>query len=195
MAQRSIELMSGRSGARMPMQTVKLSSTVTVASQPDLKAFRDLASEGYVAMINNRPDGEDPTQPGSEAEEAAAEEAGLAYAHIPMGAAPLSESDVRHFQSVVGRRVGPGVRTLPQRYALGQSLGHRRSAGRPYGDRRSRTVEPADRSRPAWRRRLAAAAWRVGCGLIGRPMSSRSVRTFRFVHVSACHLSALIKTD
>lgn len=91
----------------MPMQTVKLSSVVTVASQPDLKAFRDIASEGYVAVINNRPDGEDPTQPGSEAEEAAAEEAGLAYAHIPMGASPLGESDVRHFQSVVAGASGP----------------------------------------------------------------------------------------
>ena len=52
----------------MPMQTVKLSSAVTVASQPDLKTFRDIAADGYVAVINNRPDGEDPTQPGSEAE-------------------------------------------------------------------------------------------------------------------------------
>ena len=89
------------------MHTVKLSPDVTVASQPDLQEFRDIAAEGYVAVINNRPDGEDPTQPGSEAEEAAAEEAGLAYAHIPMGAGPLAESDVRHFQSVVTGAAGP----------------------------------------------------------------------------------------
>ncbi len=87
------------------MHTVKLSADVTVASQPDLTDFRDIASEGYVAVINNRPDGEDPTQPGSEAEEAAAEEAGLAYAHIPMG--PVTESTVRHFQSVVKGAAGP----------------------------------------------------------------------------------------
>lgn len=89
------------------MHTVKLSPDVTVASQPDLAELRGLAAEGYVAVINNRPDGEDPTQPGSEAEEAAAEEAGLAYAHIPMGAGPLTESDVRHFQSVVKGADGP----------------------------------------------------------------------------------------
>ncbi len=89
------------------MHRVQLSSDVTVASQPDLAEFRDIAAEGYVAVINNRPDGEDPTQPGSEAEEQAAEDAGLAYAHIPMGAGPLGESDVRHFQSVVHGASGP----------------------------------------------------------------------------------------
>lgn len=89
------------------MHTVRLSTDVTVASQPDLEEFRGIAAEGYVAVINNRPDREDPTQPGSEAEEGAAEAAGLAYAHIPMGAGPLSESDVRHFQSVVHGASGP----------------------------------------------------------------------------------------
>jgi len=89
------------------MHIVKLSADVTVASQPDLEEFRDIAAQGYVAVVNNRPDGEDPTQPGSEAEEAACEVAGLAYAHIPMGAGPLSESDVRHFRSVVAGAAGP----------------------------------------------------------------------------------------
>ncbi len=87
------------------MHTVKLSADVTVASQPDLSEFRDIAAEGYVALINNRPDGEDPTQPGSEAEEEAADAAGLAYAHIPIG--PVTESTVRHFQSVVKGAAGP----------------------------------------------------------------------------------------
>ena len=87
------------------MHTVKLSADVTVASQPDLSEFRDIAAEGYVLLINNRPDGEDPTQPGSEAEEEACDAAGLAYAHIPMG--PVTESTVRHFQSVVKGASGP----------------------------------------------------------------------------------------
>ncbi len=117
------------------MQTVKLSPAVTVASQPDLKAFRDIASDGFVAVINNRPDGEDPTQPGSEAEEAAAEEAGLAYAHIPMGATPLGESDVRHFQSVVAGASGPvfvhcrsGTRSA-NLWAIGEVLDGRLAIG------------------------------------------------------------------
>ena len=87
------------------MHTVKLSDDVTVASQPTLDDFRAAAAEGYVAVVNNRPDGEDPTQPGSEAEEAACEAAGLAYAHIPMG--PVTESTVRHFQAVVKGAEGP----------------------------------------------------------------------------------------
>ena len=115
------------------MHTVKLSADVTVASQPDLSEFRDIAAEGYVALINNRPDGEDPTQPGSEAEEAAAEEAGLAYAHIPMG--PVTESTVRHFQSVVKGAAGPvfvhcrsGTRSA-NLWAIGEVLDGRMEAG------------------------------------------------------------------
>ena len=117
------------------MHQVKLSETVTVASQPDLSEFRDIAAEGYVALVNNRPDGEDPTQPGSEAEEAAAEEAGLAYAHIPMGAGPLGEADVRHFQSIVKGAAGPvfvhcrsGTRSA-NLWAIGEVLDGRLAVG------------------------------------------------------------------
>ena len=117
------------------MHSVKLSADVTVASQPHLPEFRDIAAEGYVAVINNRPDGEDPTQPGSEAEEAAAEEAGLAYAHIPMGHGPLAESDVRHFQSVVKGAAGPvlvhcrsGTRSA-NLWAIGEVLDGRMTVG------------------------------------------------------------------
>lgn len=114
------------------MHTVKLSADVTVASQPDLSEFRDIAAEGYVALINNRPDGEDPTQPGSEAEEAAADEAGLAYAHIPMG--PVTDATVRHFQSVVKGAAGPvlvhcrsGTRSA-NLWAIGEVLDGRMAA-------------------------------------------------------------------
>ena len=114
------------------MHTVKLSADVSVASQPTLAEFRDIAAEGYVAVINNRPDGEDPTQPGSEAEEAACEDAGLAYAHIPMG--PVTDATVRHFQSVVKGADGPvlvhcrsGTRSA-NLWAIGEVLDGRMSA-------------------------------------------------------------------
>lgn len=117
------------------MHSVKLSETVTVASQPDLSDFRGIAAEGYVALVNNRPDGEDPTQPGSEAEEAAAEEAGLAYSHIPMGAGPLGEAEVRHFQAVVKGAGGPvlvhcrsGTRSA-NLWAIGEVLDGRLATG------------------------------------------------------------------
>ena len=117
------------------MHTVKLSDTVTVASQPDLSDFRDIAAQGYVALVNNRPDGEDPSQPSSEAEEEAAEAAGLAYAHIPMGAGPLGEADVRHFQSVVKGASGPvfvhcrsGTRSA-NLWAIGEVLDGRLAIG------------------------------------------------------------------
>ena len=117
------------------MQTVKLSDTVTVASQPDLSEFPAMAAEGFAVVVNNRPDGEDPTQPGSEAEEEAAEAAGLAYAHIPMGAGPLGEADVRHFQAVVKGAAGPvlvhcrsGTRSA-NLWAIGEVLDGRLAIG------------------------------------------------------------------
>lgn len=52
------------------------------------------AQQGYRAIINNRPDGEaGPEQPSSAAIAAAAEAAGLAYAHLPIatGTQPTEE--------------------------------------------------------------------------------------------------------
>lgn len=44
-----------------------------------------IAAAGYVAVINNRPEGEEPGQPTGDAIRAAAEAAGLAYHAIPVG--------------------------------------------------------------------------------------------------------------
>ena len=110
------------------MHTIKVSPKLTVAAQPDLAEFPAIALDGYALVINNRPDGEDPTQPGTEAEAEAAGQYQLAYLHLPIGAAPLTEADIRAFQrrGRDGRRSGAGA--LPQRHPIAQRLGHRRSA-------------------------------------------------------------------
>ena len=66
------------------MNAVKIDDRLTVASQPDPASFGKLAAEGYAAVVNARPDGEEPSQPGNQAEKAAAKAAGLAYAFIPV---------------------------------------------------------------------------------------------------------------
>lgn len=43
-----------------------------------------LAARGVTAIVNNRPDGEEPGQPTSAEIEAAARAAGLAYLHLPI---------------------------------------------------------------------------------------------------------------
>ncbi len=110
------------------MHTIKISEKLTVASQPDLDDFPGIARAGFSFLINNRPDGEDAAQPGSAAEQEAATAAGLGYAHVPVGGAPLTEDTIRQFQDAIESAQGPvlahcrsGTRTA-NIYAIGEVL-------------------------------------------------------------------------
>ena len=62
-----------------------LTPEVCVAPQLTPAAMAELAALGFKAVINNRPDFEEgPHQPTSAQIEAAAQAAGLAYAHLPV---------------------------------------------------------------------------------------------------------------
>lgn len=53
----------------------------------------EVAAAGYCAIVNNRPDGEAPDQPSSQAIEAAARQLDLDYAYIPVvPGAPMDEA-------------------------------------------------------------------------------------------------------
>eukprot|EP01042_Synura_sphagnicola_P033892 gene33892-43486_t len=41
------------------MSTVKISDRLTVAGQPELPSLFALAAQGFAAVVNNRPDGEE----------------------------------------------------------------------------------------------------------------------------------------
>lgn len=123
------------------MRTIQVSPKLTIASQPDLTDFAELAEHGFGLVINNRPDDEDFAQPGSAAEEQAAQAAGMAYAHVPVGPAPLTEADVRQFQAAMATADGPvlahcksGTRSLIV-YAIGEVLDGRMAPSdlRPFG--------------------------------------------------------------
>jgi len=64
------------------------------------------AEQGFKTIINNRPDGEDPTQPSGYEIEAAAANAGLAYYHIPVRGGPTPEQ-VETTQRVLDTAPGP----------------------------------------------------------------------------------------
>ena len=59
----------------------QLDEHVSVAGQI---APEEIAGLGVAMIVNNRPDGEEPGQPSSEALKAAAEAAGVDYRHIPV---------------------------------------------------------------------------------------------------------------
>ena len=63
-------------------------------------------AQGFRTLINNRPDGEEPTQPSGHEIEKAAREAGVAYFHIPVRGAPTPEQ-VETMGRVVAEADGP----------------------------------------------------------------------------------------
>jgi uncharacterized protein (TIGR01244 family) len=85
------------------------------------------AQEGFVMVINNRPDGEDAAQPTSAQIEAAAREAGLAYAHIPVRGGPTPDQ-VETMRATAAAAGGPvlafcrsGTRSIVT-WSVGQAL-------------------------------------------------------------------------
>lgn len=110
------------------MSVTKVTERLSVSPQPATSDFKALAQQGFTAVINNRPDGEEPSQPGSAAEEKAAREAGLNYHDIPVTGTGLTANDVRAFQAALAANPGPvlahcktGTRSL-MLYAIGEVL-------------------------------------------------------------------------
>ena len=142
------------------MQTVRINDKISGAKQPEVEAFTELAADGFKAVINNRPDGEDAQQPGSAAEKQAAATAGMAYAHIPVTGATITEADVRAFQAALADADGPvlahckgGTRSLTL-WVLGEVLDGRMRADeiRAFGEQRGFDLRGAE----AWLARHAA---------------------------------------
>lgn len=109
------------------MRTIRINDRLSVSAQPDLADFAVFARQGYTALINLRPDGEGPDQPGNAAEKAAAAAAGLSYRFVPVtGAAGITEADIAAFHDTVSSGRGPvlahcksGTRALLL-YSLGE---------------------------------------------------------------------------
>ena len=135
------------------MTPVRISDKLAVAGQPAREAFRQLKTDGFTAVINNRPNGEDALQPGLAAEKSAAEDAGLGYSFIPVVGPQITEADVRAFQEAVDAAPGPvfahcqsGTRSLTL-YAIGEVLDGRMEPEDigPFGQRFGFDLTMADR--------------------------------------------------
>ena len=64
-----------------------LNDAVAVSPQIAPQDIPAIKAAGYVMVLNNRPDGEEPGQPTGASIRAAAEAAGLSYAAVPVGGA------------------------------------------------------------------------------------------------------------
>jgi uncharacterized protein (TIGR01244 family) len=142
------------------MDSVRVNEKLAVSKQPELASFSKFAADGFKGIVNNRPDGEDAAQPGSAAEKAAADKAGLAYAHVPVTSAAITEADVRSFQKALAAVDGPvlahckgGTRSLTL-WVLGEVLDGRMRADqvRAFGEQRGFDLRGAE----AWLAQRAA---------------------------------------
>jgi uncharacterized protein (TIGR01244 family) len=105
----------------------RVTESLSVSPQVDPAEMARAAAEGFVLVINNRPDGEDPSQPSSAAVEAAARAAGMDYLHVPVRGGPTPDQ-VEAVRVAIESADGPvlafcrsGTRSIVT-WSIGQAL-------------------------------------------------------------------------
>lgn len=137
------------------MPITAISEKLSVSPQPNIEEdIQSLRDKGFKTLINNRPNNEDASQPGTQAERQKAKHFELSFAFIPVTAGTITEADVRAFQRAVDASDGPvlahcqtGTRSL-NLYLIGEVLDGRMSAGDVVAFGRSRGFDTS-----------AAASW------------------------------------
>jgi len=89
----------------MPFKT--LTPTLSVASQLTEADVDQAAREGFRAIINNRPDGEEPGQLSAGEMQALAAAHGMSFAHVPTVGGKISDGDVAGMADALMRLDGP----------------------------------------------------------------------------------------
>jgi uncharacterized protein (TIGR01244 family) len=106
----------------------QVSDKLFVAPQLTADDIIRAKAKGFAAIINNRPDREEPGQPSAAEMRNVAEAEGLIYSHIPVAPGKVDERQLRAFQKVVSEAGGPvlahcktGTRSATL-YAIGEVL-------------------------------------------------------------------------
>jgi uncharacterized protein (TIGR01244 family) len=86
---------------RLLNESVAVSPQITAADIPAIKAA------GFVAIVNNRPDYEEPGQPSSAEIREAAEAAGLRYSEVPVTSAGFSHPQLDSMAGALVEADGP----------------------------------------------------------------------------------------
>lgn len=116
----------------------KVTDDFSVAPQITPQEVGEIARQGFVKLINNRPDGEVPGQPTNQEMEAAAKAAGLDYVHIPFVGRPTPEQAAACARAAE-EASGPvlafcrsGTRSITA-WSLGQAMAGKRAPGELVG--------------------------------------------------------------
>jgi len=89
------------------LELKRINEHVSVSPQISPDDVAAIKAAGFVAIVNNRPDGESPDQPPSAVIEQAAHDAGLAYHYIPLGREGVTPEMVEQTKSVLEGSAGP----------------------------------------------------------------------------------------
>jgi uncharacterized protein (TIGR01244 family) len=85
----------------------RIDDRISVAPQITPADVTEIARAGFVAIVNNRPDDEEPGQPEGAAIRAVAETLGLSYTEIPVTHAGFSYSQVEAMAAALEAAGGP----------------------------------------------------------------------------------------
>ncbi len=112
----------------------RVTDDFSTAPQISVADVAEAARLGFKTIINNRPDGEDPSAPQSADIEAAAKAAGLGYVHIPVRGGP-GPAEVEAVKAVIDNAEGPvlaycrsGTRSIVT-WSIGQATSGAMSRG------------------------------------------------------------------
>ncbi|RUM96763.1 TIGR01244 family phosphatase [Pseudaminobacter arsenicus] len=104
-----------------------------IAPQLTADDIRAAKAEGFAAIVNNRPDGEEAGQPNSSENRRVAEMEGLGYTYLPVVPGQITEGQVADFQASLAQASGPvlahcrtGARSATL-YAIGEVIDGRMS--------------------------------------------------------------------
>jgi uncharacterized protein (TIGR01244 family) len=94
----------------MPVSPVAIDDRVAICGQLQPRDMKDIATAGYMAVINNRPDGEALFgQPRTADLKTAAEAAGLVFLDLPFAGPRASADQVRALANLLAERPGKVV--------------------------------------------------------------------------------------
>lgn len=89
------------------MHFSNLTDNYAVAEQIQPADVAGIAAQGFVAVICNRPDNEEPRQAPANEIAAACEEAGIAFHHIPVSDMPMPEAAIQAHRDAIAAGAGP----------------------------------------------------------------------------------------
>jgi sulfide:quinone oxidoreductase len=89
------------------MNISRITDNYAVAPQLRAEEVAHCAELGFVAIICNRPDGEEPGQPSAAEIADECMKAGIAFHHIPVSGMPIPEEAIREQRRLIDASTGP----------------------------------------------------------------------------------------